>query len=155
MAQEGMIQEKDAENEGTARVLALQGCWSKYVQEMEMNPGWHRLPNRVAVYSDPVATQLIDPSGSIEKDYKARLALVKGKEGLGTQLENEEDINQLGSKAFRKISQSSEPVRTLSSSPLRSSKATGNQVQKYQLLHTLKRNQHLVMWNGLRMIEKI
>ena len=56
---------KDAEDEGTARVLALQGYLSKYVQEMEMAPGWHRLPNGVAVYSDPVATQLIDPSGSI------------------------------------------------------------------------------------------
>ena len=107
------IPEKDAEDEGTARVLALQGYLSKYVQEMEMTPGWHRLPNGVAVYSDPVATQLIDPSGSTEKDYQARLTLVKGKERLWTQLANEEDINQLGSKAFRKISLSSEPQRTL------------------------------------------
>ena len=110
MAQE-KVSEKDAEDEGTA---VLQGYLSKYVQEMEMTPGWHRLPNGVAVYSDPVATQLIDPSGSIEKDYKARLTLVKGKEGLWRKLENEEDINQLGSKAFRKISLSSEPQRTLS-----------------------------------------
>ena len=68
----------------------------------------------VAVYSDPVATQLIDPSGSIEKDYKARLTLVKGKEGMWTQLENEEDISQLGNKAFRKIGLTNEPQRTLS-----------------------------------------
>ena len=109
MAQE-KVSEKDAEDEGTA---VLQGYLSKYVQEMEMTPGWHRLPNGVAVYSDPVATQLIDPSGSTEKDYQARLTLVKGKERLWTQLANEEDINQLGSKAFRKISLSSEPQRTL------------------------------------------
>ena len=61
-----------------------------------------------------MATQLIDPSGSIEKEYKARLTLVKGKDGLWTQLENEENINQLGSKAFRRISLTNEPLRTLS-----------------------------------------
>ena len=39
VAQEGDTQKKDAEGEGTARVLALQGYLSKYVQEMEMTPG--------------------------------------------------------------------------------------------------------------------
>ena len=39
------VPEKDMGEEGTARVLALQGYLSKYVQEMEMTPGWHRLPN--------------------------------------------------------------------------------------------------------------
>ena len=68
---------------------ALQGYLSKYVKELEMTPGWHRLPNGVAVYSDPVATQLVS---SIEKDYKARMTLVKGKDGFWTQLENSSEV---------------------------------------------------------------
>ena len=73
-----------------------------------------RLPNGVAVYSDPVATQLVDPSGSIEKIYKARMTLVKGRDGFWEQLEKTDDYNQLGPKAFRKISLATEPQRTLS-----------------------------------------
>ena len=106
--------EKTDEEEDAARVQVLQGYLSKYVQELEMTPGWHRLPNGVAVYSDPVATQLVDPTGSIEKLYKARLTLVKGKDGLWEQLEKTEDYSTLGPRAFRRISLTTEPQRTLS-----------------------------------------
>ena len=111
---EGQYSKKSNEEEDTARVQVLQGYLSKYVQELEMTPGWHRLPNGVAVYSDPVATQLVDPAGSIEKIYKARMTLVKGKDGLWEQLEKTEDYNQLEPKAFRRISLATEPQRTLS-----------------------------------------
>ena len=70
------------------RVFALTGYLSRYVKDLEMTPGWHRLPNGVAVYSDPVAMKLIDPSDSVEKMYKARVTMVKGKDGMWTQLEN-------------------------------------------------------------------
>ena len=113
--EEQVPQKKKIDDEDAARIQVLQGYLSKYVQELEMTPGWHRLPNGVAVYSDPVATQLVDPSGSIEKIYKvARMTLVKGKDGLWEQLEKTEDYNQLGSKALRKISLATEPQRTLS-----------------------------------------
>ena len=79
-ASENPVPQQKSGEEDAARAQALQGYLSKYVKELEMTPGWHRLPNGVAVYSDPVATQLVDPSSSIEKDYKARMALVKGKE---------------------------------------------------------------------------
>ena len=111
---EGQVHQQEKDKEEEARIQVLHGYLSKYVQELEMTPGWHRLPNGVAVYSDPVATQLVDPSGSIEKIYKSRLTLVKGKDGLWEQLEKTGDINQLGPKAFRKISLATEPQRTLS-----------------------------------------
>ena len=57
-AGESQEQKKLQEDGDAARVQVLQGYLSKYVKELEMTPGWHRLPNGVAVYSDPVATQL-------------------------------------------------------------------------------------------------
>ena len=113
-AGESQEQKRSEEDEDAARVQVLQGYLCKYVKELEMTPGWHRLPNGVAVYSDPVATQLLDPAGSIEKIYKARMTLVKGKDGLWEQLEQTEDFNLLGPKAFRRISLATEPQRTLS-----------------------------------------
>ena len=98
----------------TARILALAGYLSKYVQGLELAPGWHRLPNGVAVYSDPVACHLLDPKGSIEKIYKARMTLVKNDDGTWTQVENVEDYNSMGNNAFRRISPPSNPLRTLS-----------------------------------------
>lgn len=101
----------------TARILALAGYLSKYVQGLELAPGWHRLPNGVAVYnvySDPVACQLLDPKGSIEKIYKARMTLVKNDDGAWVQVENVEDYNSMGHNAFRRISPSSNLLRTLS-----------------------------------------
>ena len=49
----------------TARIFALTGFVSKYVQELEMAPGWCRLPNGVVVYSDPIALRLADPKDSV------------------------------------------------------------------------------------------
>ena len=114
LTSEDKVDQEQKSEEEAARVQVLQGYLSKYVQELEMTPGWHRLPNGVAVYSDPVATQLVDPTGSIEKIYKARMTLVKGKDGLWEQLEKTDDFNQLGPSAFRRISCSTEPQRTLS-----------------------------------------
>ena len=51
---------------------------------------------------------------SIEKIYKARMTLVKGKDVLWEQLEKTEDFNMLGPSAFRRISLTTEPQRTLS-----------------------------------------
>ena len=76
----------------------------------------------------------MDPSGSMEKSYKARMTLVKGKDGLWEQLEKTEDYNLLGPKAFRKISLATEPQRTLS---FFSSKTTGIQGVKFQWHHIL------------------
>ena len=74
---------------------------SKYVQDLEMDPGWHRLPNGVVVSSDPTAPRLSDPKDSIEKAYKSRFALLKEKYGLWTQLER--------TGVFRKIGVNDEP----------------------------------------------
>ena len=98
----------------TARIFALTGFVSKYVQELEMAPGWHRLPNAVVVYSDPIALRLADPKDSIEKAYKSRMTLVKQKNGQWAQLEKVDDINAGGSEMFRKIGINDEPQRTLS-----------------------------------------
>ena len=98
----------------TARVLALTGYLSKYVQDLELAPGWHRLPNGVVVYSDPVAVRLTDPKGNIEKAYKSRLTLVKEKDGQWTQLEKEDDITEAKPHIFRKIGLNDEAHRTLS-----------------------------------------
>ena len=109
-AAESPNSQQKGKEENEMRVQALQGYLSKYVQGLEMTPGWHRLPNGVAVYSDPVATQLVDPAGSVEKHYKARLT----RDGIWTQLEKTADYSQLGPQAFRKISVMTEPQRTLS-----------------------------------------
>ena len=112
------VQVKEEESEAVQkdeelRVLALRGFLSGYLKELELTPGWHRLPNGVAAYCDPVATRLLDPSQSIEGDMKGRLTLIKEKDGFWRQLENVEDYSILGDNAFRKISIDREPQRTL------------------------------------------
>ena len=82
-------EEKKTEEDQEMRVMAL-GTLSRYMKEMEMEPGWHRLPNGVVAYSDPVATSLLDPRGQIKEAWKARMTL----------------------KAFRRIGTSG-PQRTL------------------------------------------
>ena len=114
MSEEAVMQGEQSKNpkedeEDEVRVFALTGYLSRYVKDLEVTPGWHRLPNGVAVYSDPVATQMIGPSDSIEKMYKSRLTMVKGKDGMWTQLENIEDYTTLGERAFRRISLTNEP----------------------------------------------
>ena len=37
---------------------ALRGTPSKHIQDLEMEPGWHRLPNGIVAYSEPSATSL-------------------------------------------------------------------------------------------------
>ena len=49
-------------------------------KNFEMAPGWHRLPNGVVVYSDPIALRLADPKDSIEGAYKSKNDLSKGEE---------------------------------------------------------------------------
>lgn len=50
--------EEDKKKDGmtTAHVMALRGTFSKYIEELEMAPDWHRLPNGIVAYSDPIAT---------------------------------------------------------------------------------------------------
>ena len=104
------IKNEDKQQEETARkmekpavVLALRGSLSRYVKELELAPGWRRLANGIAAYSDPVATALVDPRGQIEETWKSRMTLVKDGDGLWTQMENVEDYAGLGSQAYRKI----------------------------------------------------
>ena len=113
------IKNEDKQQEETARkmekpavVLALRGSLSRYVKELELAPGWRRLANGIAAYSDPVATALVDPRGQIEETWKSRMTLVKDGDGLWTQLENVEDYAGLGSQAYRKIGMGG-PQRTI------------------------------------------
>ena len=106
-------EETQKESGKEARVMALRGTPSKRIQDLEMAPGWHRLPNGIVAYSDPIATTLADPRGQIEDKWKARLTLVKDNDGMWTQLENEENFMSLGETAFRKIGLGG-PVRTIS-----------------------------------------
>ena len=106
------IEETQKENGKEARIMALRGTPSKHIQDLEMAPGWHRLPNGIVAYSDPIATTLADPRGQIEDKWKARLTLVKDNDGMWTQFENEENFMSLGEIAFRKIGLGG-PVRTI------------------------------------------
>ena len=108
--------QKEEEHRGReeVRVCVLRGYPSKYVQDLEKAPGWHRLPNGVSAYSDPVATHFMDPSHSIEGDMKGRLTLIKDKDGMWRQLENAFDYKELGTSAFRKLVPTDEPQRTIS-----------------------------------------
>ena len=91
------------EGEGEARIMALRGRLSRYVKDLEMQPGWHQLPNGIVAYSDPVAMSLTDPRGQIESTWKSRMTLVKENDGMWSQLENIDDFTNLGDTAFRKI----------------------------------------------------
>ena len=101
------------ESSGPLFVFALRGYLSKYVKVLESTPGWHRLPNGISVYSDPVATTLLDPRQSVEGDFKGRLTLMKEKDGMWSQIENADNYLALGSLAFRKLTLDDEPQRTL------------------------------------------
>ena len=59
------------EKEVSVRVFALRGYLSKYAEELELSPGWHRLPNGVIVYSDPVAIRLADARQSVDGEWKS------------------------------------------------------------------------------------
>ena len=69
------------------RVFVLRGFLSKYVEELELSPGWHRLPNGVIVYSDPIAIRLADARQSVDGEWKSRMTLLKDKDGMWRQLE--------------------------------------------------------------------
>ena len=58
----------------TVEVCVLEGFLGASFEELEKSPGWHVLPNGLAAYSDPVATQLLDPSGTF--DWKARMTFI-------------------------------------------------------------------------------
>ena len=95
------------EEQGEARVMALRGSLSRYVKDLEMQPGWHQLPNGIVAYSDPVAMSLTDPRGQIEST-----SLVKENDGMWSQVENVDDFTNLGETAFRKIGAGG-PQRTI------------------------------------------
>ena len=104
---------RDNGSKQEARVMMLRGTLSKYVEELEMAPGWHRLPNGIVAYSDPVAVSMTDPRGQIEDHWKARLTLVKDADGMWSQVENIGNYMELGPTAFRKLGTGG-PLRTLS-----------------------------------------
>ena len=54
------------------RVYVLRGFLSKYVEELELSPGWHRLPNGVIAYSDPVAIRLADARQSVDGEWRVK-----------------------------------------------------------------------------------
>ena len=87
-------------NEKPLEVNVLRGYLSKYLKDLEMSPGWHRLPNGVVVFSDPVVSILLGPRQSIESDMRGRLTMFKEKDGIWRQVENVEDYLQLGNMAF-------------------------------------------------------
>ena len=99
--------EKVSQKEDCARVYVLRGFLSKYVEELELPPG-------VIVYSDPVAIRLADARQSVDGEWKARMTLMKDKDGMWRQLENVEDYTSLGDKAFRRVTTDQNPQRTLS-----------------------------------------
>ena len=91
----------------------LRGTLSKYIEELEMAPGRHRLPNGIVAYSDPVAVSMTDPRGQIEDHWKARMTLVKDADGMWSQVENIGNYVELGPTAFRRLGTGG-PLRTLS-----------------------------------------
>lgn len=94
------------------RINVLRAYLSKNVEELELTPQWHRLPNRVIAYSDPVAIRLADARQSVDGDWKARLTLMKDKDGVWRQLQNVEDYIKLGENAFGRITTDQNPQRT-------------------------------------------
>ena len=92
-------------------VCALEGFLGASFKELEKTPGWHVLPNGLAAYSDPVATQLLDPSGTFE--WKARMTFMKTKDGKWMQVENVSDYTELGNMAFRRFGPTEDPQRTI------------------------------------------
>ena len=83
--------EEDQDRGRDLHVCMLKGYPSKYVQELEKAQGWHRLPNGVSAYSDPVATHFMDLTYSIEGDMKGRVTLMKDKDGMWRQVGNTKD----------------------------------------------------------------
>lgn len=79
------------------------------------HPGWHRLPNGVAVYSDAAADKYLNPEGMIIEKWNKRMTLMKkpGQEGIWTQIENTKDFKEQGDQAFRYPVPSWDPQRTL------------------------------------------
>ena len=69
---------------------------------LEGTPGWHRLPNGVAAYSDSV------------EHWKARPTLMKvpGQEGVWGQVKNAEDIYTM-ENAFRSLTPSHDSQRIM------------------------------------------
>ncbi|CAJ1377556.1 unnamed protein product, partial [Effrenium voratum] len=74
----------------------IQACFAKW-------PG--------GFFSDPVATQLLDPSGTF--DWRARMTFMKTKDGKWMQVENVSDYTQLGNMAFRRFGPAEDPQRTI------------------------------------------
>ena len=78
------------EGQDEVRVFALTGYLSRYVKDLEVTPGWHRLPNGVAVYPDATADKYLNPEGMLNEKWNKRMTLMKkpGKEGIWCQIEN-------------------------------------------------------------------
>ena len=104
-------------------IRALEGYLSKELKMVEKTPGWHRLPNGVAVYSDSVANRFLDPRGMLSEHWKSRMTLMKvpEQEGIWRQVENVENLYE-ELNAFRSLSPNDDSQRvltfcTLSQSP--------------------------------------
>ena len=72
------------------RIFALEGYLSKELENIARSPGWHRLPNGVAVYPDATADKYLNPEGMLNEKWNKRMTLMKkpGKEGIWCQIEN-------------------------------------------------------------------
>ena len=103
----------DAENPAKM-VRALEGYLSKELKMIEKTPGWHRLPNGVAVYSDSVARHFLDPRGMLSDHWKSRLTLMKmpESEGMWRQVENLENMYE-ELDAFRSLTPNDDSQRVL------------------------------------------
>lgn len=99
----------------TNRIYALEGYLSKELGTISRTPGWHRLPNGVAVYSDATADKFLDPEGMVNDKWKKSMTLMTkpGREGIWCQLENLKDYNEQGDLAFRYLVPSWDPHRAL------------------------------------------
>ena len=60
---------EEEEAEEKMRIMARRGFLSRELLELERSPGWHVLPNGVAVYSDAVALNYLDPSNNFDVEW--------------------------------------------------------------------------------------
>ena len=93
----------------------LSGLLSRELRNLEKSPGWHRLPNGVVVYSDAVATKLLDPRSMLSEKWRCRMTFMKqdNVEGTWTEYERDNNIYDGIPTTFRDIATSNEPQRTL------------------------------------------
>ena len=111
----GRSTEATETDEKLKHIRVLNGLLSRELRNLEKSPGWHRLPNGVVVYSDAVATSLLDPRSMMSQKWKCRMTLMKENsgEGMWQEYEKSENIYDGSLRSFRSIAPGTEPQRTL------------------------------------------